>query len=354
VPAACVLVFALLAPSVRAEPVEPVTLLPVQDRLGEPEAVALVEAQLQAALGDVGSGTDLDRVRDHLRALRLRDPALLTEARLQTLAEEMGGRRFLVVSLLDLNREPVPRAILSGKLLRAGSPELEWAGFVAATGVDQTPWLGLGTVTDWRELLRGAVRGLVEDLAGPRMRAEGPKPLKDEPHAFRSEDLGPLVGRRVAIVPLDSLAESGPTLAAGAATDLVYASLHRRGSRLLLPGSVMEAMLEHRLSLTGAIRSDLRASIPADLFVTGAVDAWGFVAQGLDPQPEVGLALRVVDGSSGRILAMGSLFRNGWSRPGLFELGRIHGAGTLAGRITETLLNHLLPPSSGTSPTRTP
>jgi hypothetical protein len=333
-----------------------ILLLPVQDRLGDPEAVDAVERALLEALGPRARATEPGRIRDHLRTLRLRDLRLLTQPQLIALSEELAGQHFLVVSLLDLNREPVPSITLSGQLLDADHGEIVWAGFTSSTGRDGAQWLGLGAVDDWRELAHRAVRRLMEDAFAGRAERERPEELEDEPHAFRSPDLPPIAGQRVAVVPFDSIAEGEATWAGTAATDLAYAALDRRGARLVLPGTVNEAMLRSGLLLTGAVRDELRASLPVDLYVTGTAEAWGYVAEGLDPQPEVGLAIRFVDADTGRILAMGSLFRNGWSRPGAFELGHISGAGVLARRMMETLLDRLLSPedTSVTKRTRTP
>lgn len=349
------LVSACLAIAVAgAQPAGRVTFLPVQDPLGDPEAVGLLESVLLERLGDRLLASDPREVRDHLRALRLRDPSLLTQPELRELARLTGGRHFLVVTLLDINREPVPRVTLSAKLLPADGGTLSWAGFVSATGIDSTPWLGLGHVHDWKVLLRQTAESLVEDLRGDTAGVAATKPLDDEPHVYRAPDFPPVSGRDLAIVPLDSVDDKGLPLAAQTATDLLYARMHARGARLLLPGTVRRVMLEKGVPLAGGVSGDLGKALAADVLLTGTVEAWRFVAEGLEPQPEVGLSLRFLEAGSGRIRAMGSLYRNGWSKSGLLELRRIHGASLLASRVTETLLEELLPPSGGTNHTRTP
>ena len=66
-------------------------------------------------------------------------------------------------------------------------------------------------------------------------------------------------------------------------------------------------------------RVALRQVCGADLILTGTVEAYGVTGSRGNPDPQVAVALRVMDSVSGRILWMDALDREGRDLQGLFR-----------------------------------
>jgi hypothetical protein len=319
---------------------ERVVLLPVQDRVGDTGAIARLEAVARRLLEHRYELVPPEQVREAMRRLRLRDPRRVPPATLREFADELAADAFISVSLLDAARDPVPRAVLSGQSIDPASLELRWAGFEAASAVDDVDWFGAGGANSLESLLDRLALRLVDDLT------TGRAGRTDEPEGtavgflrrpLSAGDLG-----RVAVIPFDGITDTRAGQAAEIATDLALAVLHRRGLRIAAPSAVEEVLLQRSHLLYGGLdeltRAALRAGGRAETLFTGAVEEYESAVRGLTVEPTVAIAARVVDARSGQILWIGGIERSGWDDAGAFGLGREYSAGVLAEQIMQNLV----------------
>jgi hypothetical protein len=326
--AALTLAAALAAPA-RGETV---ALLPVQDRAGDAAVAREVAATLAEELAARHDVLDAARLRDALRRRRIRSVDDTPPAELMELAAELGADRFVTVVVHLAEREVTPRLALSARSYDGATGELVWAGFESGSGLDGRTVLGLGVVGAAEELAERLTRRLARELAEAPAVATG-----------RAADLGV-----VAIVPLSGLAETDATRAAETVTEIARAALIARGVRVLSPNRVFQALYTGRgaapIAGWGVVDAVTRRALceaGADLVLTGSVERWGMAGDGLEPEPLVTVALRVLDATSGRIVWTGALERRGWDHQAVFRLGRIHDHGSLAERMVDRLTTRL-------------
>ena len=137
-------------------------------------------------------------------------------------------------------------------------------------------------------------------------------------------------------------------------TEAARATLLRNGASLAPPECVSGALRSQKLrvwgELSAAARTAIRDACAADLLVTGSLERWEITGSAQEPRPIVALALRLLDGASGRILWMGSREASGWDGQGLFGLGRIHSRGALLDHLLSRLGRDLLQAGTGPAP----
>jgi TolB-like protein len=321
-----------------AEPAR-VALLPVQDRSGDSAAVRAVEEALARGLAGRHELVGRERLRDALRARRVRSVDDAPPEVLQALGRELGAERFVTAIVHLAEREACPRLAVSARSYDAATGELDWAGFEAGSGLDGRRLLGLGAIGELELLAERIAHRLIDGLAA------GLEASELAPAARAGASGGAPVLGAVAVVPLAGLAESDATRAAETATEIVRAVLARRGVPVLSPNRVAESLRRERVLAWGALDVPVRdalAAAGAELLLTGTVEAWEAAGDGFEPEPVVAVALRLLDARSGRILWTGALERRGWDRQGLFRLGRIHDHGTLGERMIDELVETMI------------
>jgi hypothetical protein len=321
-----------------AEPAR-VALLPVQDRSGDSAAVRAVEEALARGLAGRHELVGRERLRDALRARRVRSVDDAPPEVLQALGRELGAERFVTAIVHLAEREACPRLAVSARSYDAATGELDWAGFEAGSGLDGRRLLGLGAIGELELLAERIAHRLIDGLAA------GLEASELAPAARAGAAGGAAVLGAVAVVPLAGLAESDATRAAETATEIVRAVLARRGVPVLSPNRVAESLRRERVLAWGALDVPVRdalAAAGAELLLTGTVEAWEAAGDGFEPEPVVAVALRLLDAGSGRILWTGALERRGWDRQGLFRLGRIHDHGTLGERMIDELVETMI------------
>lgn len=329
----------LLTPSVAGESAQvrseerPVLLvLPIQDRVGDPEAALLAEGAIRATLRHRFVLPETTLVRDAMREERLRDPGKLRPSLVAGLAETVRAQEVLVVTLLASGGREIPVVTLSAQALEPGDIELSWAGFVARDGLDSEAALGVGRVDSHEELVSEAGRALALDFLerrGPS--ADHLPPLQT---VYRRRDLAFAELSPAVVVPFGASLRRQSAAAAQIATDLTLASLHAQGVRILWPGALHELLIHKLHPSIGEVRpSDralMRSALSARALVTGEVEYRHLGGTTERPQPEVGFGARVIDAETGDIVWTAGIAVGGWDDPGLFGVSRIYGLDTLS------------------------
>jgi hypothetical protein len=338
----------------------PGVLLPLQDRVGEPRLARFVETLLQQELAAQGSPADTQDVRAVLRALRIRDASDEPPDRLLTLAERLGADWFFLATLHEAREGRLaerqdgglgrtlgaegagdtPQATLSARIIQKGSEELWWAGFRAASGRDREGAFGVGEVETLEELLRNVVRQLVTEAATPRQAPDRPR-FRHRQRGYSRASNTPFAPARVAVIPMDSVAELVASESAAVATAALFAALTDFGFRPLLPGLVRTIRQETGASYPGgASRPEWEAlarDAGAEWLATGTVETYRR-GVGRDPVPWVAFSVRFVNAGDGRIDWWDGLERSGRETASAFDRGRIYSSGDLTYAMMRSLL----------------
>ncbi len=334
-------------------------LLPLHDRVGSPRIAAAVEDALGEALAASHQLIDPTGLRDAQRRLRLRDTSQAEPATLARLGELTAAGWLFSATLHQASEDRasraaraytgrtsaggVPQVVLSGRVVRLDrEPALGWAGFGAASGLDDRRLLGLGVVNDPELLARDVARRLVEafeqDLPAANVRPARGGYLRRPIDA----------GGTIAVVPFHSVTARDATVAGETVTELALAVLHAqgRGWDVMLPGLVGDVLRRRGIQVRGEVDAEVRAELRshgADLILTGAVEAWE-VRGGAEPEPRIGLSARLLDAETGAILWWNGQDRTGWDRSRALGLGRVHASGALAEEVMGSLVASFLEP----------
>lgn len=323
----------------------PLVVLPLEDRTGLPGVAATVESEIRLKLSETEDLLAEAPVRDAMRRLRVRNTGSLSPERLERLGTELGSTRFFSATLHLANEAPVTEVILSARLMRAGDPVLEWAGFEAVSGLDDAHWFGRGRVDDLETLGRRVGRALVESLeAGEHVAPDGRWHVRHVYLRHPADLDGPGV---VAVIPFDA---AGKQLIAGRLmTDLAEAVLFRRGMPVVSPGLVDHLTRQRGVQPRGEIDAETRVALSlvtgADTIFTGTVVTDGVRPQGQEAEPRIGLSARLLDARTGKILWSGELDASGWDHPGWFRQGRVFSEGGLADAMMSALVRSFAGPA---------
>lgn len=312
-------------------------VLPVPQGASEPAISARIHDALIDQLAAHFTLVDPQRTRDAMRRLRLRSPEAAGAEALARLAGELGADLLASASVHDAAEGLVPEIALSLRLYEGRRGRLVWTAFHGRSGLDRGRWLGLGTIDTLDPLAPAAVAELLQGLAGSSAVAS----LRPAPGA----------GTRIAIVPFTSTVELRGIETSQAATEAVRVFFFERGAALAEPGCVREGLRRQRGAVWGELAADARRAIVdacgAARLLTGSVERWDRAGSGRAPEPTVALALRLLDGESGRILWAGSLEASGFDRSGPFGARRIYSRGSLLERLTARLGRKLLDSPAG-------
>ena len=344
-------------------------LLPIQDRVGGPQLARLVEAELERQLAARSTLAGAADVRAVLRSLRIRDASDEPPGRLAALAERLGADWLFLVTLhearagrlrqredgglgralVDEGAGDTPQIALSARILAKGSDELWWAGFRAATGRDREGLFGRGEVEYLEVLARRVVAELVAAAAEPQASRARPR-LRHPAIGYTRAAAGPAPPARVAVIPMDSVAELAAGAAAEVATAALFAALTDSGFQTVLPGLVRTVRQESGRPFPGAAtRAEWEAlarQSGAEWVATGTVETYrrGF---GRDPVPWVAFSVRFLSTADGRIEALDGLERTGRETAAAFDRGRIYSSAELTYEMMRTLLYGVRPAPAG-------
>ena len=129
-------------------------LLPIQDQVGAPRVAAAVEDALREALAQRHELVDPQHLRDAQRRLRLRDTSQAPPAALARLGRQVEATWLFSATLHEVGENrpsraeqantgvsatSIPTIVISGRAvsLSGPAPSLGWAGFEAASGLDE-------------------------------------------------------------------------------------------------------------------------------------------------------------------------------------------------------------------------
>lgn len=154
----------------------------------------------------------------------------------------------------------------------------------------------------------------------------------------------------VAVLSLEDL--SGQAGVGERMTRVVYTELARSGRWAIEePGETDAALVMARVRTTAVMTRDQSVQVAGQLGVrwllTGSVLEHGKVRSPDGDVPTVGLALRLLDGRTGRVVWADQRFRSGEDRETVFAWGRVTDIGQLAGRVAAELVQGIRLPAAG-------
>ena len=159
---------------------------------------------------------------------------------------------------------------------------------------------------------------------------------------------------RVAVLPLEDL--SGQSGAADRMTRVLFTVLMQAGAYdVVEPGSVDAALSDARVRSTGMLSREQMLALSSQLetrwLLTGSTLEFGRVRTPDGEVPSVGIALRLIDGRSGRVCWADQRYRNGDDRETVFGWGHESDGDRLAQITMTELVRGLRIPAGGDSAT---
>lgn len=159
---------------------------------------------------------------------------------------------------------------------------------------------------------------------------------------------------RIAVLPLEDL--SGQSGAADRMTRVLFTVLAQAGTYdVIEPGTVDLAISEARVRSTGMLTREqiqmLSTQLQTRWLLTGSALEFGHVRTPDGEVPSVGIALRLIDGQSGRVRWADQRYRSGDDRETVFGWGHESDADRLAQRTMTELVQGLRIPGGGDSTT---
>ncbi|MFQ5670095.1 MAG: CsgG/HfaB family protein [Acidobacteriota bacterium] len=326
-------------------------ILPLANSSIDPSASRLVTPAVAAGLREFGFEVlPAEQVEPWLRRERIRYTDSLSRTEEQGLASFLQVDYVLVGRVLSLVKKGVPEVSLTLRLLDAATGEVDWSVLTSTTGARWRRLLGLGEIHDIETLLRRAVK---ESLAGLRMDENGdlvaappprirPQAWAPDPIAFLDREADWSTVRTIAILPLANLSRrrgAGQIL-----RDILVARLWATGRfKILEPGQVRQELLGRRLypSLASGpeILRSLRQAAGIDALLTGAVLRYQEVPAGArGEEPEIEVALRLIDTDGGGILWSALHSRKGNDAVSFYDAGHIRAAPRLARALVDDLV----------------
>jgi len=172
--------------------------------------------------------------------------------------------------------------------------------------------------------------------------------------ALVSAPRAPGDGSRLAVLPLEDL--SGQSGAAERMTRVLFTALAQGGAfEVLEPGTVDAALSEARVRSTGMLSREQIQSLSSQLetrwLLTGSALEFGRVRTPDGEVPSVGIALRLIDGHTGRVRWADQRYRTGDDRETVFGWGHESDADRLAMTTLLDLVRGLRIPADDTTAT---
>ena len=195
---------------------------------------------------------------------------------------------------------------------------------------------------------RAVPRLLLATLLAASLGCAGHKP----PQAAPVPAAGPR--QRVAVLPIEDL--SGQSGAADRMTRVLFTVLVQTGAYdVVEPGTVDMALSDARVRSTGMLSREqvqmLSTALETRWLLTGSALEFGHVRTPDGEVPSVGIALRLIDGHSGRVCWADQRYRNGDDRETVFGWGHENDADRLAQHTMTELLQGMRIPAGGDSTT---
>jgi hypothetical protein len=145
----------------------------------------------------------------------------------------------------------------------------------------------------------------------------------------------------IALVPFGGYIGAEALTVAETATEAQRAVLFRLGFSQVSPGCVQQSLRRQRAQVWGELSAEARQYLTdvcgAERLLTGSVEHWDLTGSGREPEPQVALALRLLDARTGRIQWMDAREAAGWDGVRLLGVGRVHSRGALLDRILSAL-----------------
>lgn len=155
---------------------------------------------------------------------------------------------------------------------------------------------------------------------------------------------------RVAVLSFEDL--SGQAGVGERLTRIVYTEMARSGRwQVAELGETDIALVEARVRSTSVMTTDqtqtVSSKVGARWLLTGSALEYGRVRTIDGEVPTVGLALRLIDGTTGRVVWADQRFRSGEDRELIFAWGRINDIAQLAARTAAELVKDIRLPAAG-------
>lgn len=327
--AACTPLVAAQLPSSRPS----AAVLPLQNQAGHLSAGKALHQGVERELELRFNLVRTEHVRNVMRSLRIRSSADLSADRLRLARSALQVDWLISITLHDIDRRQIPAMTASAQILRADNGELFWSGLVGRSGLSGLPWLGLGVTHRATDL----AREVAQQLADAIEKAIG---STTSANAIDLEGV-----EKWALVPLSGLTPKNGTANAATITEVVRDVGQELGLQLVSPNIISGILRSQETILWGGATRELREALvtecDAGAILTGTVEIYEVTGSELEPEPRVGISLRLVDAATGNILWTGASERSGFHKKGPFGAGRIHSRGELARQLTKKLLVEL-------------
>ncbi|RJP77756.1 MAG: hypothetical protein C4524_07650 [Candidatus Zixiibacteriota bacterium] len=332
---------ALPAAGSSREPYARVVVLPWKNLGSQAEARDELMPEFVAELGRAGfEAVGMDSVRASLRRHRVRETGALSQRDAWLLSRDL-GTPWILVGALDIYQDEPVEAGLSARLMNSTTGDLLWADAFYATGLDHAGLLGLGEVSDPRDLARDLLGKLVRSLQ--RTWLEHPERIYDE---IGSQALRP----GLILVPFGN--SSATSQGHWIVQNVLLGLLVGQGYRVIEPGMATQALRDYARFPQGEIDlaalDSLAARFDADYCLTGHLTEYR-----VDPDPSgadvpvVDLETRLLEAATGRIIWAGHAEHSGADFIKIFQVGMIRSPGRLLQETFARLLPTLPAPLGG-------
>ncbi|MBN1957140.1 MAG: hypothetical protein JXQ81_00445 [Desulfuromonadales bacterium] len=293
-----------------------------------------------------------ERMEDFMRDARIRYVGGLDPQTARQLADELGVAGVILTSLETWHERGIPRvSLLSRLVVNAELPEVAWIDSIGLNGDDHTGLLGLGRITDPRQLAATAVEQLVGSLlatlqgVAPGYRHSvdaGQLQLVDSSQYkrlgyqadvkkthrprtyFRDQQFDPTREYRVAIVPflnINARKDSGKIVA----LHLLQQLQRYENIRVYEPGVIRDVLLSYRMIMQAGpslAAADILASdtiLGADLIMSGKV----FDFQDGIGETRVDFSTQVFSGGRREVIWTSHSYAGGDDGVYFFDIGKI-------------------------------
>ncbi len=158
--------------------------------------------------------------------------------------------------------------------------------------------------------------------------------------------------QRVAMLPLENL--SGNPEAGDVVTRVFFGALGQTGVvELVEPGDVEAGLSEYRIRTSGMLTTEqtvkLAARLRASYLMTGTVLEYGAVKTPEGDVPSVGVSMRLLSGTDGRVVWTAMKVRTGEDHQTVFEWGRVRSLERLTEQTAVEMFKRLRLPATSDS-----
>jgi hypothetical protein len=325
---------------------ETVVLLPFRNLSGAQEAPAAVVTALVRKLDKKGYQVVRgEAVEEFLAAERVRYLDSVAGSVREKLLTKFAAKAVIVGTIFSFAESENPVVAVAARMVEAGG-RVVWSAVAGLSADDTTKVFGLGRAASLPILSDEVVETLARNLPAPGkavpMTSARSKPIDvSSPRTYRSAALGK---KPVLVCLLPLVNESRDRLAGPIVGELLAERLGAsKEFRVVEASDFRTAMVS--TGVYGIRTGDpeelkkLGAKVGTNLFLKGTIYKYLDVLPGSGVQsPELEMQLTLVDVAAGKILWTASVARKGTDYSGLFELGAISNAVTLADQVVAELI----------------